>query len=106
MIYSTRFLAHGVDSTAHATAALYTVPTGKLAVIRCIDLVCMTAGLVYVGHTAGGGWVWLETTQGLVANQSRHVETRQVVPAGQQVKCLWVSGDCAVSVSGYLFSAP
>ena len=104
-IYSTQFIAASVNSTAASTASGYTVPIGKVAIIREVDLLALTAGTLLVGYTRPTESVWILSSEGVVAYQARHLTTRVVVPAGFLIRTAWTSGNHHVSVSGYLLSA-
>lgn len=103
-VYSTLFMAAYVNSTASATAVNYTVPAGKVAVVRTISFVCENPGLVYVGRQSGGLTTYIESTLGLTAGGGRTWRGDHVFNAGQLIRAVWVAGSHSVNVSGFLLN--
>lgn len=85
---------------------LYTVPSGKIAVVRDIDLV---TGLAVAGTAAifaGSSGATFFTSSGAVALVWSEWRGRQVLPAGETLKVVVIGGQqYDVTVSGYLLTA-
>lgn len=98
-VFTERFLA------TQATGWTYwTVPAGKRAVIRSVDVcnfdtaqwaaIVQLAGMPFVNTFVGGGGGRL------------NYDGRQVLYAGEQLGVYLQHGNMSISVSGYLFNDP
>lgn len=101
-VYSTRFFQRTVNNLASNNLARYTVPAGKLAVVRSISIVVYGIGDIYIGNVGGDSW-WL-LTRGTASGADRQWSGAQVVLAGETLGVKWVSGDMSISCSGYLLT--
>jgi hypothetical protein len=94
-----------VTSSATGSALNYTVPTGKLAIVRSVDVfVDVASSILLFGRAQTNNDVFLVSTQGVPANGTVHWEGRQVFYAGDVMSVLWVSGTTRIMASGYLLA--
>lgn len=102
--YSVRFIAGETNSIPTASALSYTVPVGKVAVVRSVDMLVTGVGTVFFGlyHPAYALWV---STVGVPYHNVRSWEGRHVVTAGGRIGVGWYSGSSMVIASGYLLNA-
>lgn len=101
-VYSTRFIKANVAG-AGPTHTTYTVPVGKVAVVRSVDLRLDNANShVLFGDTSGVYWlnVIAPTLLTLVSWRGRHVYT-----AGEVLDVYVFVGPGQGIVSGYLLDA-
>lgn len=98
-IWSTRFLV-----TINASEWLYyTVPAGKLAVVRSVVAgAAEVQAKAYV--SAAGGYIFAESLPGTLT--SRSVEMRVVLYPGERIGAMCTHVNANVSVHGYLFTQP
>lgn len=100
-VYSTRFLAERTSSAA--TAASYLVPTGKVAVIRSVDIVAESTCTGLFGLVPASAYFFGFSLSGLLA--SYHWTGDQVAVAGERFGPQWMSGAFYVLASGFLLTA-
>jgi hypothetical protein len=103
-VYSTRlFDAHSLVLAEH-----FTVPAGKVCIVRDIDVffTALSAGNVNIVTPADGTFAYFSYVPSEPALQSWR--GRQVFVAGEEVGVLpdFVTGECDVTISGYLLDAP
>lgn len=105
-VYSTRFIAVQEAAGVHD----YTVPDGKLAVIRCVTFwIALPVGAprADVGIYDGVAFVSCANLFGdPLVSQSVAVDLRQVAYAGEIIRLSVESEDPDVMVSGYLLDLP
>lgn len=102
-IYSTQFIAGNVGT---GVPLEYTVPVGKVAVLRDIAAASDTSGNI-IEAEVGGVRFWLEQfpAQGPGVSNSRNWTGRLVMNA-DQVLALVSVGSIGVVASGYLLATP
>jgi hypothetical protein len=103
-VYSTRFVVASVNSSATAAAASFTVPAGRVAVVRSVDLFVDVVGLVQFRYQQSPWTAWVSTV-GVPLHNVRSWEGRHVFVAGEVIGCYWGSGAAGVIASGYLLNA-
>lgn len=97
-VYSTLFLNVNV---AAGGSASYSVPTGKIAVVRCISMMPTGAGLTGANLQASGvALIWAVTTGTL--NITQHWDGRQVINSGGSIVARNTGAGADWLVSGYL----
>lgn len=104
-VYSTHFFSGYVATSAQASAMGYTVPAGKVAVVRSVDMFASTPGSVFVGRLLGGLVIPILSSTGLTSFQTRHWDGDQVHAAGVRIQCQWIDGVIGVNCSGFLLNA-
>jgi hypothetical protein len=103
-VYSTRFLSLGIEGTNVS----YIVPAGYVAVVRAIDMVYLGGPTAAAGFVElGGALVPVALLLNVNGNDQAHIQTRQVVNAGDPIKIIATTlNTCYISVSGYLLTLP
>lgn len=113
-IYSTRFIL-GRVSTAGTPQLTYTVPAGRVAVIDCMTAVKSIAATptqvsFAIDPTGAGGPIslWWVNMPGTTVIENALWQGRCVLDAGDQIQVTrsGAASDAAVSVSGWLLTAP
>lgn len=101
-IYSTRF-ALGAAAASGPTL-LYTVPTGKVAVIRSTRVICAvaTGSFELVLNSVAAYFVGA----GMTALTNAADEGRHVLNEGDTIELTVLSGTVAYVISGYLLETP
>lgn len=102
-VYSTMFFAAQLTAATNLTA--YTVPAGKVAVVRDFDCLVQAAGANGCGPVDGTrslAWAFILNAGALTGGQWRG---RQVFVAGEQFGWLITGGNWNVRCSGYLLDA-
>lgn len=102
-VYSTAVTHGWIHDAASGAAFGYTVPAGKVLVIRNIDWYVSTAGLTILGRTSGG--YWFASTNGTVSGYVGSWRGDQVLNAGERFGASWITGEFLVTVSGFLLLA-
>lgn len=104
-VYSTRFIAGIVNSSGTAAAASYTVPVGKVAVVRAVDIFHDFAGLMFFGLFNPGNSILIVSTKDSPVHHVTHFDGRQVFNPGDIMGCQYGDGQHRIMVSGYLLSS-
>lgn len=102
--YSTRFLRGAFNSAAAANLLKYTVPVGKVIVVRSVDLFVDQVGVGIFGMLSPS-WAAFASTANVPIQNVRTWEGRQVFTAGEVLGATWISGNHSLLVSGYLLDA-
>lgn len=105
-VFSTRFLL-----STGSTGATYTVPSGKVAVLRSVTAVNRDGSSQWflVSINPAGAYVvfgQLEANDATVGRASSIRELRLVVNAGEQMRVSTSSANMDVTLSGYLLTLP
>ncbi len=98
-IYSTQF--YEGYTAALGSHALYTVPAGKIAIIRSISVAVVSAA-VNQGYIGVTGKSLIAAWTNLPIITDKQVNCRQVLNAGEVLTLQLNTSDVAVAVSGYL----
>jgi hypothetical protein len=104
-VYTVRFLAARPISVATADAARFTVPAGKVAIVRSVAIFTDTPGCLLFGIAQPFDWAHFVSSQSAAQYTVVNWEGRHVVRAGEQMGCQWLSGAQRVVASGYLLDA-
>lgn len=103
-VYSTRFYAG--EPPAGANTTLYTVPSGYLIIVRCIDAVGAIPGTAGQCQILIGGKGFIFSGNYTTTVQYLHWEGRQVLYAGETLNANLVSVASYLVISGYLLQTP
>lgn len=104
-VYSTRFVCGQVGSGAQADSLEWTVPAGKVAIVRSVSFVANAVGVTLLGVRPGGGNLGaFFSSAGTALNDSKAWTGHQVLNAGDKVGLHWISGNVFVIASGFLLN--
>jgi hypothetical protein len=98
-VYTTRFYTGNPANGA----TLYTVPAGKVAIIRDLDVRNGSATAGIFGITVAGVTTILSPS--LAQSGFFHLETRYTVAAGETIVAVVTAGSMHCQITGYLFDA-
>jgi hypothetical protein len=101
-VYSTRFAALTLAPSG-SLSAIYTVPSGFVAVLRDIDGIVTSGGAGQLFLGMGATW-WFEMPL-LAATSGFQWRGRQVFLAGETISAQTVTATVQMHVTGYLLSA-
>lgn len=104
-VYSKRFIAGLVDSSAADTALKYTVPVGKVAILKSADMFVSVEGGTFLDIQTGALLVQFLSITGVPVFRTATWRGTIVLEAGESVHPQHYGGSANVSVSGYLLDA-
>lgn len=104
-VYSTHFFNRRISSSAQAGAAVYMVQSGKVAVVRSVDIFVDVLGALLVGRGPPAAPIHFVSSQSVPVYHCMQWEGYQVLNEGEMIVCQWLGGEHRVNVSGFLLDA-
>jgi hypothetical protein len=101
-VYSTQFAL--VSVTTGGPYTVYTVPTGKVAVVRSVTMGTYVAGAAHLEVAIDGAYP-ICSFDVAVTFTGEPVNMRHVLNAGDTIQVVNVTGDWVGVISGYLLDA-
>lgn len=101
----TELLAAGVNATG-ALAVVYTVPVGKVAVVRDVVMIHFNgspAAVYLTTNGPGGSHPVIDGQHDLGSGDARHWDGRQVLAAGDQLELSANVANARYRITGYVF---
>ena len=105
-VYSTRFIGAeflAVGGAQPRADLLYTVPAGKVAVVRSITTAPSGSGTIGAAVTVDNAF-FLYSRQVLEAGATDQLEMNQVLNPGETIHAYASGGNCYFMISGFLLT--
>lgn len=100
--FSTRFIGAAIPTGS--TGLIYTFPSGFVGVVRSISIANTSAGPSDIQVARPGTFILYSIHQ-MPGTSFSHLDTRDVMNAGEQLQVLSTAAGCFALISGYLLNS-